>query len=62
LQRPRITTLHRRFCDLSKSKYSFQRHCIPRITFPFNPGKSSWTVHRKQFPLRLTYATNFNSC
>lgn len=35
---------------------------IPRITFEFKPHYAPWTVTRKQFPLRLAYATTFNSC
>jgi hypothetical protein len=34
---------------------------LSRINFEFNPNRSSWTVLRKQFPLRLAYATTFNS-
>jgi len=33
-----------------------------RINFDFNPQRSSWTLLRKQLPLRLAYATTFNSC
>jgi PIF1-like helicase/Helitron helicase-like domain at N-terminus len=35
---------------------------LSRIVFEFNPGNSNWTVQRMQFPLRLAYATTFNSC
>jgi len=35
---------------------------LPRITFEFDPHGASWTVQRRQFPLRLAYATTFNSC
>ncbi|KAG2344238.1 hypothetical protein BDR05DRAFT_932315 [Suillus weaverae] len=35
-------------------------HCLPRITFGFNPARSNWTVNRKQFPLWPAYATTFN--
>jgi len=35
---------------------------LPRITFDFQPQRTSWTVQRRQFPLRLAYATTFNSC
>jgi hypothetical protein len=35
---------------------------IPRISFEFKPRFVPWTVSRKQFPLRLAYATTFNSC
>lgn len=37
-------------------------HPIPRITFDFTPPRASWTVQRKQIPLRLAYATTFNGC
>ncbi|KAG1906888.1 uncharacterized protein F5891DRAFT_346740 [Suillus fuscotomentosus] len=37
-------------------------HCLPRITFSFKPARCSWTVNRKQFPLRPAYATTFNGC
>lgn len=35
---------------------------LPRITFNFTPKFSSWSVNRRQFPLRPAYATTFNSC
>jgi hypothetical protein len=35
---------------------------LPRITFEFQPPRTNWTVQRRQFPLRLAYATTFNSC
>lgn len=35
---------------------------LPRITFEFEPRNTNWTVKRRQFPLRLAYATTFNSC
>ncbi|KAF3405665.1 ATP-dependent DNA helicase PIF1 [Penicillium rolfsii] len=35
---------------------------LPRITFEFRPHRANWTVQRRQFPLRLAYATTFNSC
>lgn len=35
---------------------------LPRITFEFRPQRANWTVQRRQFPLRLAYATTFNSC
>ncbi|KAN0066774.1 PIF1-like helicase domain containing protein [Elaphomyces granulatus] len=35
---------------------------LPRITFEFGPRNTNWTVKRRQFPLRLAYATTFNSC
>ena len=30
--------------------------------WPRTPRYAPWTVTRKQFPLRLAYATTFNSC
>ena len=33
-----------------------------RILIEFQPRFCSWTMQRKQFPLRLAYATTFNSC
>ena len=35
---------------------------LPRIMFEFQPRFCSWVMQRKQFPLRLAYATTFNSC
>lgn len=35
---------------------------LPRITFNFTPKFSSWSINRRQFPLRPAYATTFNSC
>ncbi|KAH6982409.1 hypothetical protein EDB80DRAFT_529380, partial [Ilyonectria destructans] len=35
---------------------------LPRISFDFQPRMTNWTVQRRQFPLRLAYATTFNSC
>ncbi|KAG2114612.1 uncharacterized protein F5147DRAFT_677353 [Suillus discolor] len=37
-------------------------HYLLRITFTFNPARSSWTVNRKRFPLQPAYATTFNGC
>lgn len=37
-------------------------YCLPRITFEFKPNMAPWTVVRKQIPLRLAYASTFNSC
>jgi len=52
--------------DAASSKYRSQTfntteiHCIPRITFSFNPQGSSCTVTHRQFPLRAAYATTCN--
>jgi hypothetical protein len=35
---------------------------LPRISFDFQSRHTSWTVERRQFPLRLAYAITFNSC
>ena len=43
-------------------KASGKRYHLPRIIFEFQPRFCSWTMQRKQFPLRLAYATTFNSC
>jgi len=59
--RVQITALHRRFVEV-RLLQSNQTHCIPRISFDFNPPASDWTVQRRQFPLRLAYATTFNGC
>src|SRR6184192_33332 len=42
----------------------FQTGCypLPRINFEFQPRFCPWTIRRRQFPLRLAYATTFNSC
>jgi len=39
-----------------------KRYHLPRIMFEFQPRFCSWTMQRKEFPLRLAYATTFNSC
>jgi len=58
-RRVRITALHRRFVEVQLPNAT-ETHCIPHITFTFNPRGSSWTVNRKRFPLRAAYATTFN--
>ena len=59
--RVQIIALHRRFVEVQKLDDN-EVHCLPRITFAFQPHGTDWTVVRKQFPLRLAYATTFNSC
>ncbi|KAI6021559.1 hypothetical protein PISMIDRAFT_97980 [Pisolithus microcarpus 441] len=59
--RVRIAAVHRRFVEVQLPNES-DTHCIPRISFNFTPPASDWTVTRKQFPLRLAYATTFNGC
>src|SRR5207253_686054 len=39
-----------------------KRYHLLRIMFEFQPRFCSWIMQRKQFPLRLAYATTFNSC
>jgi hypothetical protein len=44
------------------NSYTAGRFLLPRINFEFQPKGCPWTVQRRQFPLRLAYATTFNSC
>lgn len=39
-----------------------QLYALTRIFFEFIPRRANYTVVRRQFPLRLAYATTFNSC
>src|SRR6202044_350928 len=59
-----VLRLHRRFIEVrvinNRTGQLGDIHCIPRIRFEFTPSRASWTVHRLQFPLRLSYATDFN--
>jgi len=48
-----------RLIDTSSPRQTF---CIPRITFELQPRHCPWTIQSRQFPLRLAYATTFNSC
>ena len=50
--------------EVLRDRSSVEDRCfyIPRISFDFQPHRTSWTVERRQFPLRLAYATTFNSC
>ncbi|KAG2343361.1 hypothetical protein BDR05DRAFT_962865, partial [Suillus weaverae] len=52
-------SLHRRFVEV-RIPQTEEIHCLPPITFTFNPASSSWTINRKQFPLRPAYAMTFN--
>jgi hypothetical protein len=36
------------------------RHSQNKLSF--QPARCPWTIERRQFPLRLAYATTFNSC
>ena len=42
--------------------YYSDKFLLPRILFEFQPKYCPWTIQRRQFPLRLAYATTFNSC
>jgi hypothetical protein len=44
------------------NSYTPGRFLLPRINFEFQPKGCPWNVQRRQFPLRLAYATTFNSC
>ncbi|KAG2343442.1 hypothetical protein BDR05DRAFT_884329, partial [Suillus weaverae] len=59
--RVRTTALHNRFVEVQIPQAG-EVHRLPRITFSFirAPARPSWTVNRKQFPLRPAYATTFN--
>jgi hypothetical protein len=35
---------------------------VPRINFKFSPGRSNFTIIRKQLPIVLCYAVTFNGC
>lgn len=53
----RVELLHSA-SPLTDNRYFY----LPRINFDFHPQYTSWTVEWRQFPLRLAYATTFNSC
>ena len=61
-----IHDIHHSFITIrligSNSANDRNTFCIPRINFSFQPARCPWTVNRHQFPLRLAYATTFNSC
>jgi hypothetical protein len=46
----------------SLNAYQSAKFLLPRILFEFQPKFCPWTIQRLQFPLRLAYATTFNSC
>jgi hypothetical protein len=50
-RRVRITALHHHFIKV-QIPHTTEIHCLPHITFSFNPRGSSWTVNHRQFPLR----------
>src|SRR5215207_9176918 len=53
---------YRRNCVKVQLLGSEISHWIPQITFEFQPERCPWTIIRRQIPLRLAYATTFNSC
>jgi hypothetical protein len=64
-QRVVITKLGPRYIEIKLLNPGLRpdsTHCIPRIIFDFRPPFLKFTIRRKQFPLRLAYATTFNSC
>lgn len=64
-QRVVVVAMKARYIEvklLNRGHWPDVTHCIPRIIFDFRPPYISYTVWRKQFPLRLAYSTTFNSC
>ena len=61
-----VEQLHHRFIQVrlinNLTGHLSEPLCLPRIRFEFSPPKSSWTVQRIQFPLRLAYASTFHGC
>jgi hypothetical protein len=59
-----VQNLHDKVIDicLIDSTSPHRTFYLPRITFEFQPHRCPWTIQRRQFPLRLAYATTFNSC
>lgn len=60
-----IVAAHSRYIEvrpLDPGHRPDQTFCLPRINFDFQPRFVSYTIRRKQFPLKLAYATTFNSC
>ena len=61
-----VHDLHERFIEVRpldrNGNLSDAIYPLPRIRFSFNPPRSSWTVDRLQYPLRLAYACTFHSC
>ena len=43
------------------NNFTSQLFCLPQINFEFQLSHCPWTVQCRQFPLRLAYATTFNS-
>lgn len=64
-QRVKIVGIHRRYIEiklLRRTNRTAVTHCIPRINFDFRPPFLAYTIRRRQFPIRMAYATTFNSC
>jgi hypothetical protein len=62
-----VRTIRRNYVEVSLIRQlngltTLRNFCLPRINFEFRPPNTNFTVRRKQFPLRLAYATTFNSC
>lgn len=62
-----VKELHERFIKIELLPHllhssQIRIFCLPQIIFEFQPKYCSWTVQRRQFPLRLAYSTTFNSC
>lgn len=59
-----VVAAHSRYIEvrlLDRGHRPDQTYCLPRINFDFRPRFVSYTIRRKQFPLKLAYATTFNS-
>ena len=59
-----VEALHERIVKirLIESNAPNTTFCIPQTAFKFQPDHCPWTIQRRQLPLRLAYATIFNSC
>ncbi|KAL8276810.1 hypothetical protein RQP46_010741 [Phenoliferia psychrophenolica] len=60
-----VTARHRHLIEvllLNRDGGDETTHLLPRINFSFSPDWHNFTVLRRQFPLRLAYASTFNSC
>ena len=57
-----VRQISRRYIQVEKVSASGQSlFLLPRMDFFFNVPYTPWKVHRKQFPLRLSYSNTFNS-
>ncbi|KAF8245668.1 hypothetical protein K440DRAFT_555265, partial [Wilcoxina mikolae CBS 423.85] len=59
-----VEHLHEKLVQICLIESTSERRtfCISCITFDFQPNYCPWKIQRRQFPLRLAYATTFNSC